>query len=123
MYGIAAESTSQRATATGVKTSPAKQKAIAVAAGMSRRPASAMFHAACSAAAPSARSSAFGGHLEHDRDRTVVHELDRHPRAEAAGLDADARLAKGGAERLVQLLGVLGSRGLGEARPVPLRRV
>ena len=54
---------------------------------------------------------------------TVVHELDRHPRAEAAGLDADAGLAKGCAEQLVQSLGVFGSRSPGEARSVPLRRV
>jgi hypothetical protein len=57
MYGIASDSTSQRATATGVKTRAAKQKASAVAAGTSRRPASATFHAACSPAAPRASAS------------------------------------------------------------------
>ena len=62
MHGIAAGSTSHRATATGVKTSAAKQKAIAVA-GWNVAPARErnVLHAACSTAAPSARSSASAG--------------------------------------------------------------
>ena len=46
-------------------------------------------------------------HLEHDRDRAVVVELDGHARAEHAGLDVDAELAERLAERLVERLGLL----------------
>ena len=46
MYGIAADSTSHRAIAHGAKTSAATQKAIAGAAGTSRRPAGWPFHSA-----------------------------------------------------------------------------
>ncbi len=57
------------------------------------------------------------------RDRPVVHELDLHLRAEDTGRDLDAQLPQRSAEPLVERLGHLRARGVGEGRPVPLRRV
>ena len=59
--------------------------------------------------------------LEDDRDRPVVDELDGHACAEEAGRDAHALLAERLAEGLVERLGLVGRRCLGEARPVALR--
>ena len=61
--------------------------------------------------------------VDDDRHRPVVDELDRHLRAEDAGRHLDAELAERRAERLVERLGLLGRRGVGEARAVALRRV
>src|SRR5262249_12471451 len=61
--------------------------------------------------------------FEHDRDRSVVHELDLHPGAEDARLDGDAELAERVAEPVVDRLGALRARSAAEARPVALRRV
>src|SRR5581483_7089196 len=61
--------------------------------------------------------------LEDDRDRPVVHELERHPGAEDAGLDRDAEAAEGRAEALVERLCELGPGGVREARPRPLAGV
>src|ERR687888_2069533 len=61
--------------------------------------------------------------VENDRDRALVHQLDLHPRAEGAGLDVYPERAQRLAEALVERLGSLGRSRVGEARPVPLRRV
>jgi hypothetical protein len=52
--------------------------------------------------------------VEHDRDGTVVPEFHRHPRAEDAGLDRNACLAERLAEAVVERLGDLRPRRLGE---------
>jgi hypothetical protein len=61
--------------------------------------------------------------LEHDRDRPVVHELDRHARAEDPGRDLDAEVAERLREPLVERLGVLGPCRFCERRTVALARV
>src|SRR5512132_3408676 len=61
--------------------------------------------------------------LEDDRHRAVVHELERHARAEAACGDVDALLPKRGTERLVERLGLLRRRRVAEARPVAPGRI
>jgi hypothetical protein len=61
--------------------------------------------------------------VEHDRDRPVVDQLDRHSRPEGAGLDRDADGAQPLAEQLVQRLGLLRAGSVREARPVPLAGV
>jgi len=59
-------------------------------------------------------------HVEHDRDRAVVLDLDEHPRAEDAGCDLDALGGERRAEGFVDRLGLLGRGRVGEARAVPL---
>src|SRR5215218_105609 len=61
--------------------------------------------------------------LEHDSDRPVVDELDRHPGAEHSGLDADAQVAERRSEGLVEPLRLLGRGRLGKARAIALRRI
>jgi hypothetical protein len=61
--------------------------------------------------------------LEHDRDRAVVDQLDRHALAEDTRLDPDAELPQRLAEGFVERFGLLGLRRLAKARPVALRRV
>src|SRR4029078_10403056 len=54
--------------------------------------------------------------VEHDRDRSVVDEIDGHPGAEHAGGHLDAELLQARGEALVEGLGQLGSGRVGEAR-------
>src|SRR6266540_1660496 len=61
--------------------------------------------------------------VEQDRDRSLVHELDLHRRAEDAGGDREPLLADQRAEPLVQRVRRLGRRRKDEARPVALARV
>ena len=61
--------------------------------------------------------------VEHDRDRPVVDELELHPRAEDARLDADSEFAQRGGEPLVDRLGDVRPRGGGERRSIPLSRL
>src|SRR5436190_5775950 len=53
-------------------------------------------------------------HLEHDRDRPVVDDLDGHAGAEGSRGDLDAELAQRFAEVLVERLGELRRRGVRE---------
>ncbi|HEY8237131.1 MAG TPA: hypothetical protein VIF85_10860 [Gaiellaceae bacterium] len=64
-----------------------------------------------------------GLRVHDDRDRPVVDELELHPSAEDACLDAESELAQREAEGVVEPLGVLRRCGVAEARPVALRRV
>jgi hypothetical protein len=48
-----------------------------------------------------------GSGVEHERDGTVVDDLDRHPRTEDARLDADGERPQLLAEPFVERLGVL----------------
>jgi hypothetical protein len=61
--------------------------------------------------------------IEHDRDGAVIHELDVHVRAEHPALDLDAEGGERGAESLVERLGKIRRRRVGEARPIPLTRL
>src|SRR5579872_5843036 len=61
--------------------------------------------------------------LEHDRDRSVVDEVDVHPRTEDARLDGHPERTQLRAEALVERLRELGPGGVRERRPVALLRV
>src|SRR5918999_5274251 len=61
--------------------------------------------------------------VEHDRDRTVVGELDGHAGAEDAPRNGHADAGKGGAEGVIERLGLVGGGGPREARGVTLSRV
>ena len=61
--------------------------------------------------------------LEHDRDRPVVDELDRHPRSEAAGCHRRSKRSQFLAERLVERRCPIRRRRVREARSVSLRRI
>ena len=60
--------------------------------------------------------------LEHDRDRAVVDELDRHTRSEAAGLDVDAQI-RSASQNASYSGSAVGPAAAGEARSVPFWRV
>ena len=59
----------------------------------------------------------------HDRDGTVVADLDEHPGAEGTSRDRNPFALQSGAEGLVDGLRLLGAGGVREARPVALCRV
>jgi hypothetical protein len=61
-------------------------------------------------------------HVEDDRHRPVVHQVHRHPRSEDPGLHGNPELSQRRGEALVERLGLLRARGVGEARPVALLR-
>jgi hypothetical protein len=71
--------------------------------------------------APDGNGSGIGRQIDDERDRPVVHELDRHARAEAAAGDLEA----GGTPELDQALesgtSLLGRRRALERRPAPAR--
>ena len=62
-------------------------------------------------------------HVQDDRDRPVVHELDGHRRAEDAARDRHAECLEVSAKAVVERLRLLGRRRLGEAGPVALPSV
>src|SRR5262249_20628056 len=61
-----------------------------------------------------ARPSVAPRRVEHERHRAVVHERERHPRAEAPRGDVTSGAACPGHERLVERLGARRRRGVGE---------
>src|SRR6478672_1914521 len=61
--------------------------------------------------------------VEDDRDGPVVHELELHPGTEDTCCDRRPERAQRRAEAVVERLGLLRPRRLGEARPVAPGRV